>query len=240
MDSSQGDVDIYVDGQLVKTVNTGREQGQPRLAQQTVFTVNDLPNGSHTLRAVKKGGAFMLLDRIDVLQPTLIDPPTASFDKKAPADLPVKLLRDGSEFVGVSSGGVALKQGTDYTLSGSTVTLRSAYLAGLPVGAAQLDFAFRGDYLDDVHATAHNGDSVSYTFTGTGVDWITATGPDEGLVDVYVDGKLARSVDLHGAARATQKTVFSVSGLRNGQHTFKAVKTSGDVLRTDVIRYTTR
>ena len=106
--------------------------------------------------------------------------------------------------------------------------------------AAQLDFAFRGDNLDDVHATTHNGDAVSYTFTGTGVDWITATAPDQGLVDIYVDGKLARSVDTHGAVRATQQTVFSVSGLRNGQHTVKAVKVSGDVMRTDVIRYTTR
>jgi len=240
MDSSQGDVDVYIDDEFKKTVNTGRESGQPRLAQQTVFTVNDLPNGSHTIRVVKKTGSYMLLDRIDVLQPSLIDPSTASFDKKAPADVPVKLLRDGSELVGVSRGGTALKQGSDYTLSGSTVTLRSAYLAGLPVGAAQLDFAFRGDHLDDVHATTHNGDSVSYTFTGTGVDWITATAPDQGLVDIYIDGKLVKRVDTHSDARATQQTVFSVSKLRNGQHTFMAVKASGDVLRTDVIRYSTR
>ncbi|GIH24402.1 hypothetical protein Aph01nite_27120 [Acrocarpospora phusangensis] len=240
MDVSQGNVDIYLDGQFVKTVNTGREQGQPRLAQQAVFTVNDLPNGSHTLRVVKKSGFFMLLDRIDVFQPSLIDPFTASFDRKAPADVQVKLLRDGSEFTGVSRGGTALERDRDYILSGSTVTLRSAYLAGLPLGAAQLDFAFRGDYLDDVHATTRNGDSVSYAFTGTGVDWITATAPDQGLVDVYIDGKLIRRVDTHSAVRATRQTVFSVSGLRNQQHTFKAVKASGDVMRTDVIRYTTR
>jgi hypothetical protein len=239
LDASQGNVDIYVDDQLVKTVNTGRDAGQPRLTQQTVFTANDLPNGSHTLKAVKKSGAFMLLDRIDVLQPSLIDPPTASFDKKAPADVQVKLLRSGSEFVGVSRGGTALKRGTDYTLSGPTVTLRSAYLAGLPVGAAQLDFAFRGDYLDDVHATTHNGASVSYAFTGTGVDWITATAPDQGLVDIYIDGRLVKQVDTHADARATQQKLFSVAGLRNGQHTFMAVKSSGTVMRTDIIRYTT-
>jgi len=240
MDSSQGDVDIYVDGQFVKTVNTGREPGQPRLAQQTVFTATGLPNGSHTLRAVKKSGAFMLLDRIDVLQPTLIDPPTASFDRKAPADVAVKLLRDGTEFADVSRGGTPLVQGTDFIMSGSTVTLRATYLAGLPVGSAQLDFAFRGDYLDDVHATKNNGDSVSYAFTGTGVAWITATAPDQGLVDIYLDGKLVKQVDTHGSARATQRTVFSISGLKNARHTFMAAKASGDVMRTDVIRYTTR
>ncbi|GAA2564375.1 hypothetical protein GCM10010435_40900 [Winogradskya consettensis] len=240
MDTSQGDVDIYLDGQLVKTVNTGRTQDQPRLVQQTVFTVTDLPDGSHTLMAVKKSGSYMLLDRIDVLQPSLLDPPTASFDRKAPADVPVKLLRAGSEFISVSLGGTVLKPGTDYTLSGSTVTLRSAYLATLPVGATQLDFAFRGDHLDDVHATTTNGDKVSYTFTGTAVDWITATGPDQGLVDIYLDGKVVKRVDTHSATRSTQQKVFSATGLKNGRHTFAAVKVSGDVLRTDVIRYTIR
>ncbi|XVV09934.1 X2-like carbohydrate binding domain-containing protein [Actinoplanes sp. CA-131856] len=236
MDSSQGEVDIYLDGTFVKTVNTGREQGQPRLSQQTVFTVNDLPNGSHTLMAVKKSGQFMLVDRIDVLQPSLLDPPTASFDKKAPADVTVKLLRDGSEFIGISG----LTKGTDYTVSGSTVTLGKAYLATLATGKTQLDFAFRGDYLDDVHATKVNGDSVSYAFSGTGVEWITAVGPDQGLVDIYIDGKLTKRVDTASAARATQKSVFAVTGLKNTKHTFKAVKVSGDVLRTDVIRYTTK
>ncbi|GID72752.1 hypothetical protein Ade02nite_13930 [Paractinoplanes deccanensis] len=240
MDSSQGEVDVYLDGQFIKTVNTGREQGQPRLAQQAVFTVNDLPNGSHTLMAVKKSGSFMLLDRIDVMQPSLLDPPTASFDRKAPADVRVELLRDGTEFTGVTHNGKALVRGTDYTLSGSTVTLRAPYLSTLPAGKAQLDFAFRGDHLDDVHATTANGDAVSYTFTGTGVDWITATAPDQGLVDIYIDGVRVKRVDAHGATRATQQTLFSTSGLKNKQHTFKAVKVTGNVMRSDVIRYTTR
>ncbi|MCT9931859.1 hypothetical protein N5079_16740 [Planotetraspora sp. A-T 1434] len=239
MDSSQGNVDIYVDDKFVKTVNTGRDSGQPRLTQQTVFSVKDLPNGSHTLKVVKKSGAFMLLDRIDVIQPNLIDPSAVSFDKKAPADVQVKLLRDGSEFAGVSRDGTALKEGTDYTLSESTVTLRADYLATLPLGAAKLDFKFRGDYLDDVHGTTHDGDSVSYTFAGTGVDWITATAPDQGLVDIYIDGQLVKRVDTHSDIRATQQKVFSASGLTKTNHTFMAVKASGDVMRTDVIRYTT-
>ncbi|MEV4349500.1 X2-like carbohydrate binding domain-containing protein [Actinoplanes sp. NPDC049596] len=234
MDSSQGEVDIYLDGTLVKTVNAGRAEGEPRLSQQAVFSVNDLPNGSHTLMAVKKSGSFMLLDRIDVLQPSLLDPPTASFDKKAPADIQVKLLQSG--FLGITG----LKEGTDYTVSGSTVTLRSAYLATRPVGATRLDFSFRGDYLDDIHATTKNGDAVTYTFTGTGVDWITATAPDQGLVDIYIDGALAKRVNTNSATRTTQQTLFSVANLKNKQHTFKAVKVSGDILRTDVIRFTTR
>ena len=39
-----------------------------------------------------------------------------------------------------------------------------------------------GDVGDDVHAMATNGDSVSYTFTGTDVSYVTETAPDEGNV----------------------------------------------------------
>jgi alpha-galactosidase len=239
-DTSQGEVDIYLDGQFVETVNTGRDAGQPRLVQQTVFTKTGLANGSHTLKVVKKSGSFMLLDRIDVIQPSLIDPPTVSFDKQAQADVAVTLMRNGSELTGISYKGAALVQGTDYTVSGTRVTLKAGYLMTLPVGASQLDFAFRGDYLDDIHATTHEGDSVSLTFTGVGVDWVTATAPDQGLVDIYIDGKVVKRVDTHSVARATQQVVFSSGALKNGPHTFMAVKASGDVMRTDQVRYTTK
>jgi hypothetical protein len=237
-DASQGNVDVYIDGALVSTVNTGRDAGMPRLTQQTVFTTNDLTNGSHTLKVVKGSGGFMLLDRLDVLQRGLIDPASVSFDTKAPADATVMLLRDGGELAGISNKGTALRKGTDYTLSGSTITLKSSYLATLPVGADTLDIAFRGDSLDDVHAATENGDSVSYTFQGSGVAWVTATGPDQGLVDVYIDGKFVKRVDTSSATRRTQQVVFSATGLRSGKHTFMAVKASGDVMRTDLIRYT--
>jgi hypothetical protein len=239
-DASQGDVDVYIDGALVSTVNTGRGSGEPRLTQQTVFTADDLPAGSHTIKVVKDSGGFMLLDRLDVLQQGLIDPASVSFDTKAPTDATVKLLRDGGELVGISNNGAALKKGTDYTLSGSTVTITAKYLATLPVGADTLDIAFRGDARDDIHATTEDGDSVSYTFQGNEVDWIAPTGPDQGLVDVYIDGRLVKRVDTHSATRRTQQPLFSVSNLTGGKHTFMAVKASGDVMRTDLIRYTVR
>ncbi|MDQ1544048.1 MAG: alpha-galactosidase [Actinomycetota bacterium] len=237
-DTSQGQNDVYIDGNLVKTVDTGRADGQPRLVQQAVYTATGLTNGSHTIKVVKKSGGYMLLDRIDVTQQGLLDPASVSFDKKAPADGAVKLLRDPAELAGIQDGSTTLVKGTDYTLSGSTVTLTSTYLATLPVGAATLTFEFTGDYLDDVHVTTHNGDAVSYVFSGTGVKWITATGPDQGSVDIYIDGKFVKSVDTASDVRRTEQTVFSISGLRNGKHTFQAVKRSGDILRSDVIRYT--
>jgi hypothetical protein len=179
----------------------------------------------------------MLLDCLKVVQPGLIDPASVSFDDKAPADVTVTLLRDPGELVGIAYNGTTLKKGTDYSVSGSKVTFASAFLKALPVGSDSLNVSFRGDANDDVHATTADGDSVSYTFEGTGVDWITATGPDQGLVDIYIDGKRVKRVDTSSESRRTQQLAYSVSGLHKGTHTFMAVKASGDVMRTDVIRY---
>jgi len=240
LDPSEGDADVYIDGSLVKTVSASSDASHPHVPQQAVFTTTDLPNGSHTLRVVMKSGQFMLVDRLDVIQQGLLDPATVSFDTKAPADATFTVLRDPGEFTGIAHDGTALKKGSDYTVSGAKVTLTKKFLATLPVGSDQLSVSFRGDALDDVHAATADGASVSYTFTGTGVDWITATGPDQGLVDIYIDGKRVTRVDTSSPTRRTQQEVFSTSGLRNGQHTFMAVKASGDVMRSDLIRYTVR
>ncbi|MGN6426189.1 MAG: X2-like carbohydrate binding domain-containing protein [Leifsonia sp.] len=240
LDTSQGDVDVYLDGVFQKTVSTGRDAGQPRQSQQVAWSATGLPDGSHTLRVVKKSGGFMLLDKLDVTLSSLLDPDTAVFDKAKPADVSVTLRRDGGELAGISRDGADLTEGTDYTVSGTTATIRSAYLAGLPDGTASLGFRFRGDAHDDVHATTADGATVSLSFRGTGVAWIGATAPDQGTAAVYVDGKLVRTVDTHSDARRTGRTLFSVDGLRDGDHRITVTKVSGDVLRTDLFRYTVK
>jgi alpha-galactosidase len=238
-DPGQGDVDIYIDGQFKQTVSTYLDPAQGHnKPQQVVYSVSDLPNGNHTIRAVKKSGQFMLLDKLNIRQESLLTPDTVAFDKSAPADATVQIGRDPGELAGISKGGVALVQGKDYTLTGSTVTLSKTYLATLPVGNTSLDFAFRGDYRDDVHAATANGSAVNFTFTGTAVQWLTALGPDQGDADVYVDGKLVQRVSLHSDTRVTNRQAFAATGLKNAQHTVRIVKVSGDALRNDVLRYT--
>jgi hypothetical protein len=238
--SSQGDVDIYVDDEYKTTVSTYLKPEDGRLAQQTVYSIYGLPNGTHTLKAVKKSGSFMLLDKLVIFLENLISPHSATFNKK-PAeqtDLAIAVTRDPSNLLRIENGGTALTPGADYTISGNTVTLRKEYLAQLPVGVTDLVFTFRGDYLHDVHYTETDGDAFEYTFQGTGIEWVTAKGPDQGEVDVYVDGTFRETVNTYHDNRLTGQTVFSISGLENGTHTFKAVKKSGAVMRTDMLRFT--
>jgi alpha-galactosidase len=236
-DPSQGQVDIYIDGAFKETVDT---HADARAAQQVVYSISDLPNGSHTIRGVKKSGQFMLLDKLVVRQESLLNPGTATFDKQpsAQADVSTEIGRDPGELVAVSNGGTDLVKGTDYTVDGRTVTIKKEYLATRPTGTTTLDFRFRGDYRDDVHATTADGASFEFAFKGTGVSWITALAPDQGEADIYIDNKLVTRVNLSNAARVTTQQVFTRTGLKDATHTLRIVKASGDVLRTDIVQYT--
>ena len=121
---------------------------------------------------------------------------------------------------------------------GRVVTVKKEYLAAQPTGTTKLDFRFRGDYRDDVHYATADGAAFEFAFNGTGVDWVTALGPDQGEADIYIDNKLVDRVNLFNQARTTTQQVFTHPGLKDGQHTMRIVKVSGEVLRTDMIRYT--
>jgi len=90
-----------------------------------------------------------------------------------------------------------------------------------------------GDLDDDVHYTGTDGDSLSYTFTGTGIQVLTETNADEGGADVYLDGKKIQSVSAYSPEREAQQVLASVTGLPKGRHTIKIVKTGGTYLLID-------
>ncbi|MER7847862.1 hypothetical protein ABTZ03_28405 [Kitasatospora sp. NPDC096077] len=90
-----------------------------------------------------------------------------------------------------------------------------------------------GDLGDDVHYTTTDGDSVSYAFTGTGLDVLGEVSSDEGGIDVYVDGVKRQSVSASGPDRLAQQVIASVGGLPKGPHTVRLVKTGGTYLVVD-------
>jgi hypothetical protein len=96
-----------------------------------------------------------------------------------------------------------------------------------------------GEYQADVHFSAVNGDSVSYTFNGTGISFITETNTDEGNVSFYIDNVLQQTVSCNSATRVAQVTVFTATGLSSGTHTLKAVKVDGTYMLIDALTITT-
>jgi hypothetical protein len=85
-----------------------------------------------------------------------------------------------------------------------------------------------GDYDNDVHSTTNNGDSVSYTFNGSGIEALTELNSDEGSITVYVDGSLNQTVSAAVSGdRTVEQALVSVTGLTPGSHTIQLTKVSG-------------
>jgi GH25 family lysozyme M1 (1,4-beta-N-acetylmuramidase) len=64
--------------------------------------------------------------------------------------------------------------------------------------------------------------SAELTFRGTGIDWFTYQGPDQGRAEVYLDGLLVRTVDNY-AASPIFGVARSFTGLTDGVHTLRIV-----------------
>lgn len=236
-DPSQGDMDIYIDGEFKQTISTYNESKQ---VLQSVYSINGLTEGTHTIKAIKKSGYYMLLDQFKVKTADLLGPDSASFDKAGAADITTTLVVDGSNLIGIANGGVALTAGVDYTMSGSQVTIKKEYLAARPSGSVSLTFSFGGDRHNDVHYTMNDGDYYEYAFKGTGLELIMPKGPSQGEIDVYVDGERKTTVDTYHASRLTKQSVYSLSGLSNSVHTVKVVKKSGAEMLVDGLDFSVK
>ena len=66
------------------------------------------------------------------------------------------------------------------------------------------------------------GAAVRLTFDGTGIDWVTVTGPNRGRAQVFVDGEPVRAWDLYARTR-TFGVVRTIDGLSGGAHTLRIV-----------------
>uniref|UniRef100_UPI00131C56EE DUF5010 domain-containing protein n=1 Tax=Streptomyces sp. NRRL S-340 TaxID=1463901 RepID=UPI00131C56EE len=97
-----------------------------------------------------------------------------------------------------------------------------------------------GDYKNTYQSSSQAGAAVTYSFIGTGVQYLARTAPDQGSVDVSVDGQPPVTVKLNtGSALKTQQTVFEKSGLTDGTHTIKVVNKSAAPATVDGFRVLT-
>jgi len=68
--TDEGNVDVYVDGAKVSTVSANSAE---RLAQQAIVSITGLAKGAHTLKLVKTGGDYLLVDGVTVI-PDVVAP----------------------------------------------------------------------------------------------------------------------------------------------------------------------
>ena len=138
-----------------------------------------------------------------------------------------------SEFAGIVLSGTANQSEKNLTGTAATLGL-DAKTSMVNDTLLTYDSGWRltskrgaGDYNDDTHHTSVIGATASYTFAGTGVDYLSERNNDMGNVDVYIDDVFQANVDLFATGgRQVRQVVFSKRGLANGTHTIRIVNKS--------------
>ncbi|KAI7242622.1 hypothetical protein KC345_g12190, partial [Hortaea werneckii] len=139
---------------------------------------------------------------------------TAGFDKKTSeqADIAVTLTLNGNTFSSITNGAATLTPVTDYTVSGSTVTISKAYLAQQAVGTTNLVFNFSGGAAQTLGVTVSDTtpQNSQLSQTTAGFDKKTSEQADV-VVTLTLNGNTFSSI-TNGAATLTPVTDYTVSG----------------------------
>ena len=102
----------------------------------------------------------------------------------------------------------------------STITIDDMNTSSIIYGGNTWEIgAWSYYYNNSCHYSGINGSTATYTFTGTGINWIAATNTDHGKAEVYIDGVYKTTVDQYSASGLMQQVVYSISSLSNSQHT---------------------
>ncbi len=67
------------------------------------------------------------------------------------------------------------------------------------------------------------GASMSYTFTGRAIGWVTTLGPDRGAAKVFLDGVLVATVNTSSASFVYRRIAFAKTWSSSGTHTIRIV-----------------
>ena len=109
-----------------------------------VWTLKDVAFGNGTFVAVGDNGTIVQSDPVSGVSNSTISPSSGVFDKNISeqADIAVSMTLNGNSLTAIKKGSNYLTVGTDYTVSGSTVTIKKEYLAQQETGELILTFVF--------------------------------------------------------------------------------------------------
>jgi len=77
------------------------------------------------------------------------------------------------------------------------------------------------------------GAQATIAFTGTGIGWVGARGPQCGIARIFLDGAFVEDFDTYSQTEGPQHTDFTASGLAAGTHTLTIQVIGKNPLATD-------
>ncbi|MFF6783104.1 RICIN domain-containing protein [Streptomyces sp. NPDC012510] len=121
-------------------------------------------------------------------------------------------------------------QGAASVASKALVRQRWAYVddkaASMTYSSGWSNWNDTKDYNGSEKFTSASGNYAEYSFTGTGIRYLSMKQPNMGKVDVYLDGALAQAgIDAYASTVTKQVVLFEKTDLAAGPHTIKIVCT---------------
>ncbi|MDF2871460.1 MAG: Cellulose 1,4-beta-cellobiosidase [Anaerocolumna sp.] len=212
---------IYPGGQ-----SAYRKEVQFRIAAPTAVTWNNANDFSYTDLSGVTSGNTVKTSYIPVydagvkvfgnepgntVDSSTITPETAAFDKYNPANINVTVNYKNNTLNAIKNGTATLVKGTDYTVSGNTVTIASSYLSTLNTGTAKLIFDFSAG-LDRTLTITVTDSSPSGTISITQAQFDKNTPNQQNIaVDITNNGNTLSGI-RNGSTLLTSGTDYILSG----------------------------
>jgi uncharacterized protein YjdB len=99
------------------------------------------------------------------------------------------------------------------------------------------------DYNHDINYSSEDGATITYSFIGTGIAYISEKLNEVGKFEVLVDGEsqgiFDAYLDVEPSARQTKQVLYEINDLAYGRHTIKIVKKDGQIMQLDAFRVET-
>src|SRR5258708_40952 len=211
-----------------------------------MFTVNGLTDASHTLTIQLTGqmnpqatSALIVVDAFDVPAPAdsrlhETDPDiaytpgwvqghaayvyAASLLTGFSQGFSLRHWNDGAGQQSAASGsGLIVLEASEVTSAGPEIQDPEPSIA---CGAGWVQGNRDKAYSEGASAESNiGGAQAAFTFTGTGVSWIGARGPQTGIARAFLDGALMQDIDPYALTEGPQHTDFTATGLTAGTHT---------------------
>ena len=144
INSDEGNVDVYLDGVFQTTVSCNYPT---RLVQQRIYSVSNLSLGRHTLKLVKNGGTYFVLDGFVVASPeTIVNDADPAYDH-VPSDWIYSASRHMGDYSGDVHATATDGQYVQYTFSGTGIS----YIGELNIDEGNVDV-----YIDGVFQATVN------------------------------------------------------------------------------------
>ncbi|PWW02819.1 mannan endo-1,4-beta-mannosidase [Paenibacillus cellulosilyticus] len=181
------------------------------------FITSSANNNPTTLTTLYQSDYVITLDELPNLKVSVpsssITPTSASFDKKTAnqADITVTMTLNGNTLSGIKNGSTSLVSGTDYTVTGTTVTIKKSYLAAQAVGTTNLTFDFNAG-TDPVLAVSVVDTTPSSTITPTSASFDKNTANQADIaVTLTLNGNTLSGIK-NGSTSLVSGTDYTVSG----------------------------